>query len=167
VSSVPPDRHAGNLDLRHQNEGTKLFIPVWRPGALIFTGDSHVLQGDGEVNLTAIESAMNEVRVTVTLHKGALAGVPESQRWPIAETATEWIIIATNPDLNAAFRQCLLNVLRFLQTRVGLTALDAYSLASIAASFRITQVVDVKRGVHAMIPKSIFSKEKLRRISVV
>jgi acetamidase/formamidase len=90
VRSVPPDRHAGNLDLRHLNEGTKLFIPVWRPGALIFTGDSHVLQGDGEVNLTAIESAMKEVRVTVTLHKGALAAVPEPQRWPIAETATEW-----------------------------------------------------------------------------
>jgi acetamidase/formamidase len=69
------------LDLRDLNEGSTLYIPVWQPGALIFTGDSHVLQGDGEVNVTAIESAMQEVRVTVTLHKTA------GDAWPLAETS--------------------------------------------------------------------------------
>jgi acetamidase/formamidase len=80
VSSVPPGQHAGNVDLRDQNEGSTLWIPVWQPGAKIFTGDSHVLQGDGEVNLTAVESAMREVRVQVILHQNV------GWEWPFADT---------------------------------------------------------------------------------
>jgi acetamidase/formamidase len=80
VSSVPPGQHAGNVDLRDQNEGSTLWIPVWQPGAKIFTGDSHVLQGDGEVNLTAVESAMREIRVQVILHQNV------GWEWPFADT---------------------------------------------------------------------------------
>src|SRR5262249_49825805 len=150
VSSVPPGPYAGNTDLREQVEGTRIFIPVWKPGALIFTGDSHVAQGDGEVNLTAIESAMREVRIQVVLHKNAQIS------WPIAETPTHWIPLATDPDLNQAFRICLQNTIDFLTRSGGLTPLDAYGLTSVAASFRITQVVDSNLGVHAMVPKELF-----------
>lgn len=160
-SSVPPGPHAGNLDLRELNEGTRLFIPVWRTGGRIYTGDSHALQGDGEVNLTALETAMQEVRIRVILHKQV------GWQWPFVETETHWLALATDPDLDVAFRTALLNAIDFLNVRAGLTRLDAYSLLSIAASFRITQVVNGRRGVHAMIPKEIFHPRLRRLISVV
>jgi acetamidase/formamidase len=161
VSSVPPGQHAGNLDLRELTEGSILYIPVWQPSAKIFTGDSHAMQGDGEVNLTALETAMQEVRIQVVLHPQA------GWEWPFAETDTHWIAIGTHTDLNEAFMTALRNTIDFLERKAGLTRLDAYSLASLGVSFRITQVVDVNRGVHAMIPKSIFSDDLRQTISVV
>ncbi len=161
VSSVPPGQHAGNLDLREQQEGSTLYIPVWQPGAKIYTGDTHALQGDGEVNLTALESAMREVRVQVNLHS------QPGWQWPYAETATHWIAIGTHRDLNEAFRIALRNGIELLSLKAGLTRLDAYSLMSLAASFRITQVVDINQGVHAMIPKSIFAEPLRHLIKIV
>src|SRR5215472_13086872 len=61
TSSVPPGPHGGNLDLRELAEGSVLYLPVWKPGALIYTGDSHAVQGDGEICLTALETRMQEV----------------------------------------------------------------------------------------------------------
>jgi acetamidase/formamidase len=160
-SSVPPGPHAGNTDLREMGEGTRMFIPVWQPGGRIYTGDSHALQGDGEVNLTALETAMQELRIRVLLHKDV------GWRWPIAETASHWIPMGLDKDLGIAFRMALENAIAFLVKKVGLTPLDAYSLCSLGVSFRVTQVVDVNKGVHAMIPKSLFSDRLRPRISVV
>jgi len=161
VSSVPPGQHAGNLDLRELQEGTILYIPVWQPGAKIFTGDSHALQADGEVNLTALETGMREVRVQVHLHERP------GWEWPFAETDTHWIALGTHRDLTQAFRIALRNALDFLSQRAGLSRLDAYALASLAVHFRITQVVDVNQGVHAMIPKEIFARDLRDTIRVV
>ena len=161
VSSVPPGQHAGNLDLRELTEGSTLYIPVWQPGAKIYTGDSHALQGDGEVNLTGLETAMREVRVRVTLHERP------GWEWPFAETATHWIAIGTHRDLNQAFKTAIVNAVAFLSLKAGLSRLDAYSLTSLAASFRITQVVDINQGVHAMIPKNIFASPLREIIKVV
>jgi acetamidase/formamidase len=173
VSSVPPGQHAGNHDMREAVAGSHLFIPVWRDGARIFTGDSHVAQGDGEVNLTAIESAMRDVEVQVVLHEGALSDVAEDDRWPMVETDTHWIAMATAPpvpDLQTAFRaafiRALHNVIDFLHRKAGLTRDDGYALSSIAVSFRITQVVDANVGVHGMIPKALFDRELRRGIHV-
>jgi acetamidase/formamidase len=160
-SSVPPGPHAGNTDLRELCEGTRMFIPVWKPGGRIYTGDSHALQGDGEVNLTALETAMEEVRIRVLLHEHV------GWRWPIAETATHWLPMGLDKDLGTAFRIALENAIDFLVKRAGLTPLDAYSLCSLGVSFRVTQVVDVNKGVHAMIPKSLFAERLRSRISVV
>jgi acetamidase/formamidase len=160
-SSVPPGPHGGNIDLRELQAKSRLFIPVWQPGAKIYTGDSHALQGDGEVNLTALETRMLELRIQVVLHKHV------NLTLPIAETASHWIVLGFDPDLARAFRSSLVSAIDFLHLRAGLTRLDAYSLCSIAASFRITQVVDSNKGVHAMIPKSIFRDPVRRRISVV
>ena len=162
-SSVPPGPHAGNLDLREQVEGTALYIPVWRDGAKIYTGDSHAVQGDGEINLTAIETAMQDVRVQVILHEQPAP----AWEWPFAETPTHWIAIGTNRDLAEAFRIALRNAINFLSNKAGLSRLDAYGLASIALSFRITQVVDINQGVHAMIPKDIFARDLRESIKVV
>jgi acetamidase/formamidase len=161
VSSVPPGQHAGNVDLRDLTEGSILYVPVWQPGAKLYTGDSHALQGDGEVNLTALETAMREVRIQVVLHKQA------GWEWPFAETDTHWYALGMHQDLNEAFKIALRNTLDFLERKVGLTRLDAYALASMAVSFRVTQVVDANKGVHGMIPKSLFADDRLQGISIV
>ena len=175
VSSVPPAQHAGNIDLREMVAGSSLFIPVWRDGGRIFTGDSHVAQGDGEVNLTAIESAMRNLEVQVVLHQWALTAVAEADRWPMVETKTHWIAVATAPPVpdpklfpafGNAFIRALHNVINFLSTKAGLTRDDAYALSSIAVSFRFTQAVDGNLGAHGMIPKSLFDEDLRKRIKV-
>jgi len=161
TSSVPPGPHAGNLDLSELSEGSTLFIPVWKPGALIFTGDSHAVQGDGEINLSALETRMKEMRIQVILHK------QKNFAWPIAETPTHWIILGLDKDLNVAMTMAARNAIKFLAARAKLTELDAYALLSIAASFRVTQVVDIVRGIHAMIPKSLFTGDLRKQITIV
>ena len=161
TSSVPPGPHAGNLDLSELSEGSTLFIPVWKPGALIFTGDSHAVQGDGEISLTALETRMKDLRIQVVLHKQKNFG------WPVAETDSHWIIVGLDKDLNAAMTLAARNAIKFLATRAKLSELDAYALCSIAVSFRVTQVVDIVRGVHAMIPKHLFTGALRGEIAVV
>jgi acetamidase/formamidase len=161
TSSVPPGPHGGNLDLRELAEGSVLYLPVWQPGALIYTGDSHAVQGDGEICLTALETGMQEVLIQVVLHK------QKNFRWPVAETATHWITVGLDKDLNIAMSLAARNAIEFLASRAKLSPHDAYALCSIAASFRVTQVVDIVRGVHAMIPKSLFTGELRRQIAVV
>jgi acetamidase/formamidase len=161
TSSVSPGPNGGNLDLRELTEGSVLYLPVWQPGALIYTGDSHAVQGDGEISLTALETRMQEVLIQVVLHK------QKKFQWPVAETATHWITLGLDKDLNMAMTLAARNAIDFLTSRAKLSPHDAYALCSIAVSFRVTQVVDVARGVHAMIPKSLFSGELRQQIAVV
>ncbi|MHB8217877.1 MAG: acetamidase/formamidase family protein [Candidatus Sulfotelmatobacter sp.] len=161
TSSVPPGPHGGNTDLSEMVEGSTMFIPVWKPGALIFTGDSHAVQGDGEINLSALETRMQELRIEVVLHK------QKNFAWPVAETATHWITLGLDKDLNVAMTLAARNAINFLASRADLTKLDAYALCSIAVSFRVTQVVDIVRGVHAMIPKNLFAAGLRKQITVV
>ena len=161
TNSVPPGPHAGNLDLNELSEGSTLFIPVWKPGALIFTGDTHAVQGDGEISLTALESRLKELHVQVILHK------QKNFAWPVAETSTHWITLGLDKDLNIAMALAARNAINFLATRANLAPLDAYALCSIAVSFRVTQVVDIVRGVHALVPKSIFAPTLRQQIAVV
>jgi acetamidase/formamidase len=161
TSSVPPGPHGGNLDLRELVEGSTLYLPVWKPGGLIYTGDSHAVQGDGEISLTALETRMQEMLIEVVLHK------QKNFHWPVGETATHWITVGLDKDLNTAMTLAARNAIDFLATRAKLTPHDAYALCSIAVSFRVTQVVDIVRGVHAMIPKSVFTGELRQRIAVV
>ncbi len=161
TSSVPPGPHAGNLDLSELSEGSTLFIPVWKAAGLIFTGDSHAVQGDGEISLTALETRMADMRIQVVLHK------QKNFAWPVAETDTHWIIVGLDKDLNVAMASAARNAIKFLAARARLSELDAYALCSIAVSFRVTQVVDIVRGVHAMIPKSLFTGALRQEIKVV
>ena len=161
TSSVPPGPHAGNLDLNELSEGSTLFIPIWHPGALIFTGDSHAVQGDGEINLSALETRMKEMRIQVILHK------QKTFAWPVAETHTHWILLGLDKDLNNAMTMAARNAIKFLAVRAKISELDAYALCSIAVSFRVTQVVDIVRGVHATIPKSLFAPSLRGQITIV
>jgi acetamidase/formamidase len=161
VSSVAPGQHAGNIDVKELTAGSTLFIPVWVPGGLMFTGDSHALQGDGEVNITALETAMEEVRIQVILHKRA------GYAWPMIETPTHWLMLGMHESLNEALRISLRNTIDFLAAKAQLTRADAYGLASLAVDFRVSQMVDVNNGIHAMIPKSIFAPDFRKTMSIV
>ena len=161
TSSVPPGPHGGNLDLGELSEGSTLYLPVWKPGGLIYTGDSHAVQGDGEISLTALETRMREARVQVILHK------QKNLAWPVAETASHWITLGLDKDLNVAMTLAARNAIKFLAAQAKISELDAYALCSISVSFRVTQVVDIVRGVHAMIPKAIFAADLRREMTMV
>ena len=150
VSSNPPDRHAGNLDNKELVVGSSLFIPVFVRGALFEIGDGHAAQGDGEVDQTAIETSLR-ARVQLTVRKNM------KLTWPRAETATDFITMAADPDLTRATTLAIQEMVDFLVNATGLTKHEAYQLASIAGNVAITQLVDKPNvGVHVRIPKSIF-----------
>ena len=151
VSSNPPGRHAGNLDNRELVAGTTLYIPVFVPGALFEVGDGHAAQGDGEVDQTAIETSLRG-RLQLTVRKDM------TLTWPRAETATDYISMATDPGSRRSRRRP-----RFRRWSTSsrrhkkLTKHQAYQLTSIAGHVAITQLVDLPDiGVHVKMPKSIF-----------
>jgi acetamidase/formamidase len=150
VSSNPPGRHAGNLDNRELVAGSTLLIPVFVRGALFEIGDGHAAQGDGEVDQTAIETSLRG-RVQLTVRKGVALS------WPRAETATDYISMAADPDLKVATSTAIQEMVDFLAATRGLSKHEAYQLVSIAGHVAVTQLVDRPNvGVHVKVPKSIF-----------
>ena len=149
ISSAPPWIHAGNLDNKELVAGTTLYIPVHAPGALFEAGDGHAAQGNGEVDITALETSLTGVFQFIVRKDLHL-------RWPRGETPTHYIAMGLHEDLREATRIAALEMIDFLVTEKHLTRDDAYMLASSAANFCITQLVDGNKGVHAMIAKSIF-----------
>jgi len=153
VNSAPPGIHAGNLDNKELVAGTTLFIPVHVKGALFEVGDGHAGQGNGEVDITALETSLTgtlEFIVRKDLHL----------TWPRAETPTAYITMGTDEDLTKAAKIALREMIDYLQKEKHLSKDDAYMLASVAADLEVTQVVDGTRGAHMMLPKKIFVKEK-------
>jgi acetamidase/formamidase len=149
INSAPPGIHAGNLDNRNLVAGTTLFIPIHVKGALFQVGDGHAGQGDGEVDITAMETPLIgtfRFLLRKDLHL----------KWPRAETPTHFITMGTDEDLTVAATIAVREMIDFLMKYKNLSHEEAYVLASIAADFEITQVVDGKKGVHGMIAKSIF-----------
>jgi acetamidase/formamidase len=151
VSTIEPREYGGNIDNRELIPGTRLFLPVFVPGALFSTGDGHACQGDGEVNLTALETAL-EGDFTFILHKG------RSLLRPRAVTPSHLITMAFDPDLDDAATRALEDMIDALGAVAGLAANDAYALCSLACDLRITQVVDGNKGVHAMLPFDVLPR---------
>jgi acetamidase/formamidase len=150
LSSNPPGRHAGNLDNRELVAGSTLYIPVFARGALFEIGDGHVAQGDGEVDQTAIETSLRG-RLQLTVRKDM------KLKWPRAETATDYISMATDPDLVIATKTAIQEMIDFLVSEKNMTRHHAYQLVSIAGNVAVTQLVDKPNvGVHVKLPKSIF-----------
>ncbi|MBI4910927.1 MAG: acetamidase/formamidase family protein [Acidobacteria bacterium] len=147
--SSPPWIHAGNMDNRELVAGTTVYIPVHTTGALFLVGDGHAAQGDGEVDQTGLETSLTGTfRFTVRKNR--------KLAWPRAETATHFIAMGFDEDLNKAVRIATDEAVIWLTELGGMSRADAYVLASIAVDLRITQLVDGNKGVHAMIPKTLF-----------
>jgi acetamidase/formamidase len=151
LSSNPPGRHAGNMDNRELVAGTTLYIPIFARGALFEIGDGHVAQGDGEVDQTAIETSLRG-KLQLTVRKDM------KLKWPRAETATDYISMATDPDLVIATKVAIQEMIDFLVAEKHLTRHEAYQLVSVAGNVAMTQLVDKPNlGVHVRLPKSIFT----------
>jgi len=150
VSSNPPSRHAGNLDNKEFVAGTTLYVPVFVKGALLEVGDGHAAQGDGEVDQTAIETSLRG-RLKLTVRKDL------KLNWPRAETPTDYISMATDPDLTVATKVAVQEMIDFIASTWKMTKHQAYQLVSIAGHVAVTQLVDKPNvGVHVRLPRSIF-----------
>src|SRR6266849_6202007 len=156
-STVPPGEFAGNLDIRDLVEGTALYVPVHVPGALLWTGDSHASQGNGEVNLTAVETAYKEFNITVEVIKGRPLAFPR------IETPKSWITMGFDADLNKAWDQAKAETVTFLSAQRNVAAAQAAQLMMTVSDCRVSQVVNVKKGIHCLNPKDPSAREDMER----
>lgn len=158
VHSAPPWIHAGNIDNKELIAGTTLFIPVHVKGANFVVGDGHAAQGNGEVDLTAIETSLTGQLQFIVRKDMHLT-------WPRAETPTHIITMGFDRNLTAATKIAIREMIHYLVTEKNLSVEDAYPLVSIAVDLSITQLVDGRKGVHAMLPKAIFvAQHKMRPV---
>ncbi|MGH9712364.1 MAG: acetamidase/formamidase family protein [Candidatus Acidiferrales bacterium] len=155
TSSLRPWKNGSNMDVNELQEGSTLYVPIFLKGGLIWIGDAHCRQGNGEVDLTALECAYKEIDIEPIVRKDLKID------WPRAETKTDWIFMGFDEDLNEAMKIAVRETINFLATQsmVPMNRDEAYALASMAADCRVSQVVDIRKGVHCMIPKSIFTKK--------
>lgn len=156
-STVPPGEYAGNMDIRDLSEGATLYVPVHVPGALVWSGDSHAAQGNGEVNLTAVETAYKELNVTITVLKDMKLDFPR------IETAKSWITMGFDADLNKAWDWAKAQTVKFLAEQRRIPAAKAAELMPRISDCRISQVVNIKKGIHCLNPKDAKGKEDLER----
>jgi len=151
ITSIIPREFGGNMDNRSLTKGATVYFPVFNRGALFSAGDGHALQGDGEVCLTAIETSMTGTFEFIVRKDLKVA-------FPRAETATHYIAMGMNEDLDDAAKQALRHMIAWIVELTDLPAIDAYTLCSIAADLRITQMVDINKGVHCMLPKTALAR---------
>jgi len=142
--------HGGNMDNKELVAGTTLFLPVHAPGALLLVGDGHAGQGNGEVDITAMETSLIgtfQLIVRKNMHL----------RWPRAETPSHYITMGFNEDLNEATKMAVREMIDFLVSEKHLTRDDAYMLSSVAADLSITQLVDGTKEFTHRFPKRFFA----------
>jgi len=157
-SSVPPGRYGGNMDIRDLTEGATLYVPVFVKGALLWTGDSHAAQGNGEINLTALETAYKEMNVSVEVIKN------QTLEWPRIETKDAWITVGIDRDLNKA--------LELLKDETGKLLMEQRKVGKDQASMlmmatwdcRVSQVVDVNKGIHCFSAKSAAGTRRIEAL---
>jgi len=148
ISTKEPRVHGGNIDNKELGAGTTLFLPVWVPGAMFSAGDGHGVQGDGEACVNALEMCLTGT-FTLTVHKGG------ALRYPRAETATHWISMGFNEDMDLAAKMALQQMIAFICSRTALSREHAYQFCSLAVDFRVTQAVNGEKGVHGMLRKGL------------
>ena len=148
ISTIQPRRHGGNLDNKELVAGTTLYLPVFAEGAMFSCGDGHGVQGDGEVCVTAIETALTGTfRMTARDDLG--------WDFPRAETPTHLITMGLHEDLNRCAEMALRDMIGWIVDIEGLSREDAYMLCSLAGDLRVTQTVNGQKGIHMMMEKTL------------
>jgi acetamidase/formamidase len=150
ITSIVPRAHGGNIDNKELVAGTTLFLPVFVEGAMFSCGDGHGVQGDGEVCVTAIETALQGTFELILRDDLAF-------RYPRAETPEHYITMGMDPDLDQCAVMALRDMIRLICERTNLLREDAYTLCSLAADLRVTQTVNGSKGIHVMLKKSLLS----------
>jgi len=154
-SSVPPGRYAGNIDVRDFVEGTALYVPIFVKGALLWTGDSHAAQGNGEINLTALETAYKEMNVTVDVLKDM------KLEWPRIETPDAWIALGIDKDLNVALDLVKSETAKYLMESRKISKEEADKQVIVNWDCRVSQVVDVNKGLHCFSAKDARARRRI------
>ncbi len=162
VHSVPPGVYGGNMDVKDLGAGTSVYLPVFVPGANFYAGDPHMVQGNGEVALTALEQSMRATFRLTLLKKGdpRIPSATGTLSKPFGETRDYWITIGLNPDLNEAMKDAVRESVRFLNEILGMDRAVAYAYLSAATDFNVSQVVDRTKGIHGLIRKADFRKRR-------
>ena len=148
VSTIEPREFGGNLDNKELGPGATLYLPVFNEGALFSAGDGHAVQGDGEVCITAIETALTGTFELIVRKDLRL-------KFPRAETPTHLISMGLDEDLDDAAKQAVREMITIICERLDVSRVEAYALCSLAADFRVTQLVDGNKGIHGMMAKAI------------
>jgi len=164
IDVLPPTKGAGNIDTRHLNVGTRLYLPVFVPGALFSAGDCHATQGDGEVCVTGIECPM-AFSLRFDLKKGQSMRpwsyqfqTPPGPLQPRYDERGYFAISALGPDLMENAQNALRDMIQWLGREHGLSREDAYVLCSLAADLKISQIVDRPNyGVSLYLALSVFA----------
>ncbi len=159
-SIVPPRRVGGNMDIRDLSAGTELYLPVEVSGALFSVGDTHAVQGDGEVCGTAIESPMD-----VALKFEVIKGEDPTFPWyrtagPVSRHLDEKgydVTTGIGEDLMEGARAAVSGMIDLLSGRHGLSAMEAYMLCSVCGDLRISEIVDQPNWVVSFyFPRLVF-----------
>ncbi|AYG60255.1 acetamidase/formamidase family protein [Rhizobium jaguaris] len=148
ISSIMPRAHAGNIDNKELVAGTTLYLPIFNEGALFSCGDGHGAQGDGEVCITAIETALRGTFQFIVRNDLSFT-------YPRAETPTHYITMGMDPDLDQCSVMALRDMIVLLGEKAGLSREDAYTLCSLAGDLHVTQAVNGNKGVHMMMAKNL------------
>ncbi|CZG22082.1 TPA: acetamidase/formamidase family protein [Legionella pneumophila] len=164
-NSVPPGPFGGNLDEPSLQVGSILYLPVFQKGALVWTGDSHAMQSNGEIDVTALETSFEGITLQFIVRKDLKAeGVFDKTKrngnslftWPIVENSEEWIIIGLHENLFEAMQLASKNAIEFLVRTQGLSSQESYQFLSMVGNFDIPEAVNVIKSVAVHIPKEIF-----------
>jgi acetamidase/formamidase len=146
IGSIAPQAHGGNLDIKELVAGSTLYLPVFNRGAGLMVGDGHAAQGDGESCLSAAETSLSGT-FEIHVRKDMALSMPR------AETPTHHITIGIDQDLDDAARQAIRSMVDLIGALTGLSPEDAYTLCSLAADVRVSQLVNINKGCHVMLPK--------------
>ena len=156
VTTIIPREFGGNLDLKELVAGTTLYLPIWTKGGLFSVGDGHGVQGDGEVCITALETALSGT-FELILRKDLHLDMPR------AETPSHHITLGLDEDLDDAAKQALRQMIKLLGELADIAPEDAYMLCSLGVDFRVTQLVDGNKGIHGMLAKSLLAQPHVSR----
>ncbi|AQQ03877.1 amidase [Roseibium algicola] len=146
VGTPEPRAFGGNMDNKDLRPGSTIYFPVFNEGALFGAGDGHGCQGHGEVCITALETALDG-KFRLTVRKDM------SLSQPFAETPDKLIAMGFNTDLDEAARQAVREMIHLVCNRSELSSNQAYMLCSLVADLHVTQLVDINKGVHAVLEK--------------
>jgi acetamidase/formamidase len=151
--SITPGEWGGNMDAPEASAGNTVYFPVSAPGGLLYFGDGHAAQGDGEVAGTGIEVPLR-VRLQVTLVKGL------GLRWPRFENDRSLMAVGAYRPLDDALRIAFSELVAWIHRDYGLSEMDAYELLSKVARIHLTEMVDPNYVVVAIIDKEYLPRKK-------
>ena len=153
ISTQDSGYHGGNMDFNQIAEGATLYLPVSQPGALLYLGDGHALQGDGELNGNALETSL-DIEFTVSVFREKSIGMPR------AENSDSLMAIAYSGSLDVAFSRATSELATWLQDDYKISAPDAAAVLGTSIQYNIAEVADRNVGVAAKISKHVLAMLK-------